>query len=135
MATVNVGVLLKYGQPQGVLQHTGTLIQVDCTSAATTTAVSKVKLARKAQSDDQMEVDHNEYRWSSDVEALHTKSLSTIQVSPVLSGTAASLKPLLTFKMPNQGHIFHVFTINLILCPSPVSLQSVLSFLLPLSHC
>jgi len=44
MATVNIGVLLKYGWPQGILRCTGTLEQVDHTSAAT----SKVKLVRKA---------------------------------------------------------------------------------------
>ena len=49
-----------------------------------------------------MEVDSDECRQSSDVEALHTQSLSAIQVSPMLSDTAASLEPPPAFKMAQE---------------------------------
>jgi hypothetical protein len=57
---------------------------------------------RKVRAIDQMEVDGNKHRQSSDVEALHAQSPSTIQVSPVLSDTAASLEPLPAFKMAQE---------------------------------
>ena len=98
IATVNIGVLLEYSWPQGVLRCTGALVQVGHMSAATTTAVSKVKLARKAQVDDQMEVNSDKCGWSSDIEALHTQCPSAIQVSPMLFDTAASLEPLPAFR-------------------------------------
>ena len=87
MATVNIGVLLKYGQPQGVLRCTGTLGQVDRMSAA----MSKVKLARKAQVDDWMEVDGDECRWSSNIEALHAQSPSAIRF--YLAGSHSPVHP------------------------------------------
>jgi hypothetical protein len=65
---VNIGMLLKYSQPQGILQCTGALIQGDCTSAATTAAASKVKLMRKVWVINQMEVDGNKHRQSSNIE-------------------------------------------------------------------
>jgi hypothetical protein len=64
--------------------------------------MSKVKLARKAQVDDWIEVDGDKHRQSSDIEALHAQSPSAIQDSPVLSNTAASLKPPPTFKMAQE---------------------------------
>jgi hypothetical protein len=102
MAAVNIGALLEYGRSQGVLRRTGALGQVDRTPAAAIAAASKVKLARKAQADDRMEVDGDERRRSSDVEALHAQSPSVIQVSPVLSDTAASLEPPPAFKMAQE---------------------------------
>jgi len=76
MAAVNIGALLEYGRPQGVLRRTGALGQVDRTPAAAIAAASKVKLARKAQAGDRMEVDGDERRRSSDVR------LSTPKVPP-----------------------------------------------------
>ena len=82
MATVNIAALLKYGRPQGVLRCTGALRQVDRMPAAAFVAESKVKLARKAQADDRMEVDGNDRRWSSDVEARSPLSLIDLMVYP-----------------------------------------------------
>ena len=101
MATVNVGALLEYGRPQGVLRRSGALGPVDRNLAAMA-AASKVKLARKAQADDRMEVDGDERRQSSDLEAGHARSPSAIQVLPVLSDTAASLEPPPAFKMAQE---------------------------------
>jgi len=69
MAAVNIGALPEYDQHQGVLRCTGprALGQVDCMPAATIAATSKVKLARKAQADNRMEVDGDKRRRSSDV--------------------------------------------------------------------
>jgi len=50
MTAVNISALLKYGQPQEVLQCTGMLGQVNHNLAAIT-AATKVKLARKAQAE------------------------------------------------------------------------------------
>src|SRR5216683_5218252 len=103
MTVVNVGALLKYSRPQGVvLRCTGALRQVDRTPAAAITATSKVKLARKAQAGDWMEINGDECRQSSNVEALHTQSSTTIQVSPMLSDTVASLEPPPAFKMAQE---------------------------------
>jgi hypothetical protein len=101
MATVNVGALLEYGRPQGVLRRSGALGQVDRNPAAMA-AASKVKLARKAQADDHMEVDGDERKQSSELEAFHAQSPSAIQVFPVLSDTAASLEPPPAFKMAQE---------------------------------
>jgi hypothetical protein len=83
MAAVNVGAFLEYSWPQGILRCTGALGQVGRTPATATAARSKVKLARKAQVDDQKEVDGDDRRWNSDVEAhspcqksLHNSGLS-----------------------------------------------------------
>jgi len=54
---------------------------------------TKVKPVRKAQVDDRMEVNGEECRWRSDMEAVHTQSPSVIQVSPVLSDAAMSQPP------------------------------------------
>jgi len=40
----------------------------------TIAAATKVKLTRKAQEVDRMEVDGNERRWSSDMKAVHAQS-------------------------------------------------------------
>jgi hypothetical protein len=61
-------VLLEYGRPQGVLRRADVLGKPDHNPAGPLT--SKVKLARKAHTDEKMEVDGNEHRPSSDVEAL-----------------------------------------------------------------
>jgi hypothetical protein len=101
MAAVNIGALLEYGRQQGVLRRTGALGQMDRNPAAIA-AATKVKLARKAQADDRMEVDGDERRRSSDIEAVHAQSPSIIQVSPVLSDAAASLEPPPAFKMAQE---------------------------------
>jgi hypothetical protein len=91
MAAVNIGALPEYGRHQGVLRCTGpgALRQVDRTLAAAIAAASKVKLARKAQADDRMEVDSGKRRQSSDVR------LSTPKVPP-------QFRSLLCF--PTQWH-------------------------------
>jgi len=101
MAAVNIGALLEYGWTQGVLQCTSTLSQIDH-NPATIAAATKVKLARKVQVDDQMEVDSNERRQSGDIEAVHPQSPSVIHVSPILSDTMASLEPPPAFKMAQE---------------------------------
>jgi len=53
------------------LRRTGPLDQMDRNPAAIA-AATKVKLARKAQADDHIEVDNDERRQSSDIKALHT---------------------------------------------------------------
>ena len=99
VAAVNIGMLFKYDWPQGVLQCSGTLGQIN---PAAIPAVTKVKLAREAQMDNQMKVNGDKHRWSSDIEALHIWSLSIIQVSPILSDTTASLEPPPTFRMAQE---------------------------------
>src|SRR6267142_1778401 len=84
-----------------MFQCSNALRQVDCNPAAMA-AASKVKLVRKAQVDDRMEVDGNEHRQSSNLEAVHAQSPSVIQVLPVLSNTTASLKPPPAFKMAQE---------------------------------
>ena len=76
MAAVNVGALLEYGWPQGILRCTGTLGQVGRTPATTTAAMSK------AQVDDRMEVNGDDRRWSSDVEGRSPLSLIDLMVYP-----------------------------------------------------
>jgi hypothetical protein len=72
MAAINIGALLEYGRPQGVLRAgvMGVMRPLDRTPAVGV-AVTKVKLARKAQTDERMDVDGDERRRSSDMEALH----------------------------------------------------------------
>ena len=100
MAAVNIGALL-YGRQQGVLQRTGALGQMDRNTAAIA-VVTRVKLARKAQADDRTEVDGDERRRSSDIEAVHAQSPSIFQVSPVLSDAAVSLEPPPASKMAQE---------------------------------
>lgn len=97
MAAVNIGALLEYGRPQGVLRRAGALGQ----NTAAIAAASKVKLAKKAQTDERMEVDGDERRRSSDVEALHAQGHSATQASPVPSDAAGSLEPP-AFKMAQE---------------------------------
>ena len=101
IAAVNIGVLLEYSRQQGVLRRTGALGQMDRHPAAIA-AMTKVKLARKAQADNWMEVNRDECRRSSDVEAIHVQSPSFIQLSPILPDVAASLDPSPAFKMPQE---------------------------------
>ncbi|KAI9433991.1 hypothetical protein H4582DRAFT_1983834 [Lactarius indigo] len=81
MAAVNIGALLEYGRPQGFLRRSGVLGQ-DRNPAAIA-AATKVKLAKKAQADERMEVD----------------GVSAIQISPALSDALPSLEPSPSFKM------------------------------------
>jgi hypothetical protein len=101
MAAVNIGVLLEYGRPQGVLRRFSALGQVDRNPAAIA-AASKVNLAKKAQADDRMDVDGDERKRNSDAEALNTQSPSVIQISPVLSDAAASSELPPAFKMAQE---------------------------------
>ncbi|KAH9053859.1 hypothetical protein EDB87DRAFT_1676684 [Lactarius vividus] len=97
MAAVNIGALLEYGRPQGFLRRSGVLGQ-DRNPAAIA-AATKVKLAKKAQADERMEVDGEERRRSSDVDASNPQGLSAIQISPALSDAMSSLEPSPSFKM------------------------------------
>ncbi|KAI9463378.1 hypothetical protein F5148DRAFT_1313175 [Russula earlei] len=100
MAAINIAALLEYGRPQGILRRTGALGPLD-RNAAAVVAASKVKLARKTQTDERMEVDVEERRRSSDLEAPHVGP-SIIQVSPVLSDAAVSQEPPFAFKMAQE---------------------------------
>jgi hypothetical protein len=100
MAAVNIGALLEYGRSQGVLRRAGVFGQLDRNAAAAT--VTKVKLARKSQTDERMEVDSDERRRSSDMEALNAQSPSTVQASSVLSDSAASTEQPFAFKMAQE---------------------------------
>ena len=66
MAVINIGVLIQYGRPQGVLRCMDVLGQLDCNPGAAAVA-TKVKLARKAHTDEKLEVNGDEQRWSSDM--------------------------------------------------------------------
>jgi hypothetical protein len=89
MAAINIGALLEYGKAQGVLRRAGVMGPLNPAAAA---AVTKVKLARKAQTDERMEVDGDERRRSSDVEALR----------PSTADSAASIEPPFAFKMAQE---------------------------------
>ena len=66
MAAINIGILIEYGQPQGVLRRVDVLGQLDHNSGAAA-AATKVKLARKAHTNEKLEVDGDERRQSSDM--------------------------------------------------------------------
>src|SRR6266404_1120701 len=97
MAAVNIGALIEYGRPQGFLRRSGALGQ-DRNPAAIA-AASKVKLARKAQADDRMEVDGDERRRASDADASNPHGVSAFQISPVFSDIVPALEPSPAFKM------------------------------------
>lgn len=94
MAVVNIGAHLDYGRPRGFLRRSGALGQ-DRNPAAIA-AASKVKLARKAQADERMDVDGDDRRRSNDVDAPNSQG---IQISPALSDAAPSLEASPSFKM------------------------------------
>jgi hypothetical protein len=73
MAAINIGALLEYGQPQGILRRAGVMGVMGPLDRppAVGAAVTKIKLARKAQTDERTDVDGDERRRSSDTEALH----------------------------------------------------------------
>ena len=97
MAAVNIGALLEYGRPQGFLRRSCGLGQ-DRNPAAIAVA-NKMKLVRKAQADDRMEVDGDERRRSSDVDPSNPQGVSAFQISPALSDALPSLEPSPSFKM------------------------------------
>ncbi len=92
MAAINIGALLEYGRPQGVLRRAGVLGQPDRNPTAST-AGTKVKLARKAQADDKMEVDGDERSRSSDM---------TVKAQGPPTDAAASQEPPFAFKMAQE---------------------------------
>jgi protein SMG6 len=92
MAAINIGTLLEYGRPQGVLRRADVLSQLDQHPAAA--ATTKVKLARKAHTDEKMEVNGDECQWSSDIEALNAQCPST--------DATASQEPPFAFKMAQE---------------------------------
>ena len=95
MAVINIGALLEYGRPQGVLRRTGVLGPQDRTPIVVP-AMSKVKLAKKPQADERMDVDVDEHKRCSDVEAPNPR------ISPVLSDASASTEPSPAFKMAQE---------------------------------
>jgi protein SMG6 len=95
MAAVNIGALLEYGRPHGFLRRTGVLSSQGRDSMVVP-AASKVKIARKSQADERMDVDADERRRSSDMESPNA------QVSPVVSDSAASMGPPPAFKMAQE---------------------------------
>ena len=97
MAAINIGALLEYGRAQGVLRRAG-VVQVDRNPAAVA-AVTKVKLARKSQTDERMEVDGDDRRRSIDMES---QGASTVQASSVLSDSGATTEPPFAFKMAQE---------------------------------
>ncbi|KAI0262907.1 hypothetical protein BC834DRAFT_889594 [Gloeopeniophorella convolvens] len=101
MAAINIGALLEYGRPQGVLRRTGALGLLDRNPAAIA-AATKVKLARKSQADERMDVDGDERRKSSDAEAASPLVPNAIQVSPALSEAASTLELPPAFKMAQE---------------------------------
>ena len=96
MAAINIGALLEYGRAQGVLRRAG-VGQLDRIPVASA-AVPKVKLARKTQTDERMEVDGDERRRSVDMEA---QGPSTAQASSVLPSEACAEAPS-AFKMAQE---------------------------------
>ncbi len=94
MAAINIGALLEYGRPQGVLRRAGVLGQPDRNPAAAA-MVTKVKLSRKAQVDERMEVDGDERRRSSDMEALNAQDTST-------NAAASPQEPPFAYKMAQE---------------------------------
>jgi len=93
MAAINIGALLEYGRPQGVLRRADVLGQLE-RNPAVAAAATKVKLARKAHTDEKMEVDGDERRRSSDMEALNAQGPS--------SDATASQEPPFAFKMAQE---------------------------------
>jgi hypothetical protein len=85
---------------QGVLPllRRAGVVQVDRNPAAVA-AVTKVKLARKSQMDERMEVDGDDRRRSIDMEA---QGASTVQASSVLSDSEATTEPPFAFKMAQE---------------------------------
>jgi protein SMG6 len=94
MAAINIGALLEYGRPQGVLRRADVLGQLDRNPAAAAAAATKVKHARKAHTDEKMEVDGDERRRSSDMEALNAPGSS--------ANATASHEPPFAFKMAQE---------------------------------
>jgi hypothetical protein len=97
MAAINIGALLEYGRAQGVLRRAG-VGQLDRNPVGPA-AATKVKLARKFQTDERMEVDGDERRRSVDMEA---QGLSTAQASSVLPDSEASAEVPFAFKMAQE---------------------------------
>ena len=97
MAAINIGALLEYGRAQGVLRRAG-IGQLDRNPVAAA-AVTKVKLARKSQMDERMEVDGDERRRSVDMEA---QGPSTAQAFSIPSDSEASAEAPFTFKMAQE---------------------------------
>jgi hypothetical protein len=82
MAAINIGALLEYGRPQGVLRRAGVMGPLDRTPAVVAAAT---KLARKAQTGEQMEVDGDERGRSSDMEALHPPTTEPFRMAQELT--------------------------------------------------
>ena len=80
MAAINIGAHLEYGWPQGVLWRADVLGYRNPAAAAA--VATKVKLARMAQMDEKMEVDGDERRRSSDMEAQGPSADATVSQEP-----------------------------------------------------
>jgi protein SMG6 len=92
MVAINIGALLEYGRPQGILWRADIPGQLNRNPAATV-AAAKVKLARKAHAT-KMEVNGDERRWSNDMGGLNTQG-------PSIDATA-SQEPPFVFKMAQE---------------------------------
>jgi protein SMG6 len=93
MAAINIGALIEYGRPQGVLRRADVLGQLDRNPGAAA-AATKVKLARKVHTEEKMEVDGDERRRSSDMEAPNARRPST--------DATESQEPPFAFKMAQE---------------------------------
>ncbi|KDQ61845.1 hypothetical protein JAAARDRAFT_55164 [Jaapia argillacea MUCL 33604] len=109
MAVVNIGSILEYGKPSGMLRKTGAL-GLGVTSAVPITSMARMKLAKKkANSEDKnMDVDDDTDDADGD-KRVKTAVVTAIHTSPILSNLAASELPLplkfalqLTFAMLSQ---------------------------------
>ena len=90
MAAINIGALLEYGRPQGVLRRADVLGgQLDRNPAAAAAATKK--LARKVHTDEKMEVDGDERRRSSEME-----------VQGASTDASASQEPPFAFRMAQE---------------------------------
>ncbi|KDQ62457.1 hypothetical protein JAAARDRAFT_54406 [Jaapia argillacea MUCL 33604] len=109
MAIVNIGSILEYGRPSGMLRKTGAL-GLSVSAAVPVASMARMKLARKeADSEDKaMDVDDDTVDADGD-KRMKTAVVTAIQTSPTLSNSAASELPLplkfalqLTFAMLSQ---------------------------------
>lgn len=88
-------------------------------------AVTKVKLARKAQTDERVEVDVDECRWRSDMEVLRLSTTnSTSSREPCFAFRMAQELAFLTLAHPGSG--------TRLLDRAPLSVRSTMHVLVPL---
>ncbi|EPQ58457.1 hypothetical protein GLOTRDRAFT_72892 [Gloeophyllum trabeum ATCC 11539] len=92
MAVVNIGGILEYGRPGGVLRKTGVLgLGIGASAAATSSAAAKVKLAKKEDDGDSKKMDVDED--GEDADGDKEMKSSTVGASPALSEAASTESP------------------------------------------